>query len=252
MGIFDLFSNDDANTAASQRNAGLQSGYNELSSQYGQGRQALTSNYGNASGLYQNLINSSGAGAGAYSDAAGANGAAGYDRARTNFQTNPGYQFQMDQGLQALNRTHAAAGNLSSGNADADTLKYATGLANQSYTGYLAGLQPYLGQQTSATQGAAGVNAMLGNQLNANYTGQGAAGNANYTGQGASDAAATLNNYNIAANQLNGLSGLAGGLFGSGAGGSGGGNAIANAGSSAGGAASNALGGLSNLFSMFI
>jgi hypothetical protein len=32
--------------------------------------------------------------------------------------------------------------------------------------------------------------------------GQGNAANANYTGQGASDAAATMNNYNIGQNQL--------------------------------------------------
>lgn len=53
--------------------------------------------------------------------------------------------------------------------------------------------------------------------LNANYTGQGTAANTNYTGQGASDAAATMNNYNIGQNQLSALKsgvGLAANLFG--------------------------------------
>lgn len=111
----------------------------------------------------------------------------------------------MDQGLQALNRGHAAAGNLSSGNADADTLKYATGLANQSYGGYLAGLQPYLGGQQAATAGAAGIQTGLGQGLNQSYQGQGNAANANYTGQGASNAAATMNEYNISKNMWDGI-----------------------------------------------
>jgi len=205
MGLFDIFSNDKAEEAAAQRNAGLQQGYDALSTQFGQGRDALTSSYGKAGDLYTGLLASTGAGAGAYGDASGANGAAGYDRARSNFQQNPGYQFQMDQGLQALQRTHSAAGNLNSGNADADTLKYATGLANQSYGGYLAGLQPYLGGQQAATAGAAGVQTGLGQGLNQSYQGQGTAANANYTGQGASNAAATMNEYNISKNMWDGI-----------------------------------------------
>ena len=216
MGLFDLFSNDTAEEAARQRNAGLQQGYDQLSSQYGQGRDALTTGYGQASNLYGNLLNSNTAGANAYGDASGANGAAGYGRATANFQSNPGYQFQMDQGQQALNRAHAAAGNLSSGNADADTLKFSQGLANQSYGGYLAGLQPYLGGQQQATAGAANAATGLGGNLNQSFQGQGNAANANYTGQGASNAAATMNNYNVGANQLNALMSvgkLAAGMF---------------------------------------
>jgi len=209
MGLFDLFSNDTAEEAAKQRNAGLQQGYDALSTSYGQGRDALTTGFNKAGDLYNNLLTSNKAGAGAYGDASGANGAAGYDRARANFQQNPGYQFQMDQGQQALNRSHAAAGNLSSGNADADTLKFSQGLANQSYGGYLAGLQPYLGGQANATAGAANAAAGLGQGLNQSYQGQGGAANANYTGQGASNAAATMNNYNVGANQLGAIFGAA-------------------------------------------
>ena len=217
MGLFDLFSNDTAEQAAQQRNAGLQQGYDQLSSQYGLGRDALTTGYGKAGDLYNNLLTSNTAGANAYGDASGANGAAGYGRATANFQANPGYQFQMDQGQQALNRSHAAAGNLSSGNADADTLKFSQGLADQSYGGYLAGLQPYLGGQQQATAGAANAATGLGGNLNQSFQGQGNAANANYTGQGASTAAATMNNYNIGQNQLNAIKDvgkLAGSLFG--------------------------------------
>lgn len=209
MGLFDLFSNDSAELAANQRNQGLQAGYDKLSTQFGAGRDALTSGFNQAGGYYKNLMDSTGAGAGAYGDATGANGPAGYTRATANFQANPGYQFQMDQGLQALNRTHAAAGNLSSGNADTDAMKFGTGLADQSYGRYTAGLLPFLGGQQTATAGAANTAAGLGTALNSSFQGQGTAANANDTAQGASTAAATMNNYNVGANQFGALMGAA-------------------------------------------
>lgn len=221
MGLFDLFSNDKAEEAARQRNQGLQQGYDALSSTYGQGRDALTTGYNTAGGYYKDLLSSYGGGAGAYGDATGANGAAGFDRARTNFRADPGYDFQLGQGLQALQRTHAAAGNLNSGNADIDTLKYSQGLADQSYGNYVSRLAPYLQGQQTATAGAAGAAAGLGYGLDKSYQGQGNAANANYTGQGASNAAATMNEYNVGANTLNALTGGLGFLAG-GAGGQGG------------------------------
>jgi hypothetical protein len=216
MGLFDLFSNDTAEEAARQRNAGLQQGYDQLSSAYDQGRGALTTGFNQAGDLYKNLLTTYAPGVQAYGDATGANGADGYTRAKTNFQTDPGYQFQMDQGLQALNRTHAAAGNLASGNADADTLKYATGLADQSYGNYVSRLLPYFTGQQTATAGAAGVDTGLGAGLNASFQGQGAAANNNQTAQGASTAAATMNNYNVGQNVLGAITSagkLAAGLF---------------------------------------
>lgn len=175
------------------------------------------------------MLNSANAGADkfgtAYADATGANGTAGLQNAMGTFQNSGdygNYGFSLQQGLQALDRTHAAAGNLSSGNADADTLNYATGLANQTYNSYVSnllnGLNPYLSQQTSATQGAAGVDTGLGTALNTSYQGQGTAANTNYTGQGASDAAATMNNYNVGSNILGAITGI-GGLVSGGLGG---------------------------------
>lgn len=269
MGLFDLFSNDTAEAAARQRNQGLQQGYDALTGSYGQGRDAINSEYGLGrealTGNYSAGINSArdaygnagniyaglgdyfkqqyGGGANAYGDATGANGAEGTARARAAFQADPGHNFSLDQGLQALQRTHAAAGNLNSGNADTDTLKFAQGLADQSYGSYVSRLAPYLslaGQgATASAAGQADAYSHLGNTvnsdytqlgnatnasfigqgagLNANYTGQGTAANTNYTGQGASDAAATMNNYNIGQNQLSALKsgvGLAANLFG--------------------------------------
>lgn len=258
MGLFDLFSNDSAEEAARQRNAGLQQGYDALSSSYGQGRDALTTNFGNAGKLYSGLIDSTGAGAKAYGDVSGANGADGLARATANFKNSGqygAYGVGLNEGLQALQRTHAAAGNLNSGNADTDTLKYATDQASKAYNSYAAGLAPYLGANSSAVAGGAGVDTGLGAGLNASYQGQGGAANANYTGQGASNAAATMNNYNVGANQLGALTSLAG-LAAGGIGGAGGlggltggfgGSGFALGGTSVGGAPTS--GGLFSMFS---
>jgi hypothetical protein len=211
MGLFDLFSNDTAEKARDMANAGATAGYSQLSDLYGQGRGALTDNYGKASNLYSGLINSTGAGAKAYGDASGANGVAGLQSAMDTFKNSGqygNYGFALDQGLSALNRTHAAAGNLSSGNADTDSMKYATGLAGQTYNNYLSGLSPYLGANSSAVSGAAGVDAALGSGLNTSYTNQGNAANTTQTTIGNNNAAAEMNNYKVGANQLNGLMGL--------------------------------------------
>lgn len=228
MGLFDLFSNASAEKAAEQRNAGLQAGYDQLSGLYGQGRDALTSGANTASQLYAGLGDyfktNYAPGASAYSDASGANGVEGLQRADATFK-NSGqygtYGFSLDQGLQALDRTHAAAGNLRSGNADTDTLNYATGLASKTYSDYLSGLSPYLGLdatgETAAATGGANVATGLAGALNTSYQGQGTAANANQTQQGASSAAATMNNYNVGSNILGAITGvgkLAGGLFG--------------------------------------
>lgn len=190
----------------------MQAGYDQLSGLYDQGRNALNTNYGNASALYAPLVSSTGAGAMAYGNASGANGVAGLQDAMNTFKNSGqygNYGFSLDQGLQALNRTHAAAGNLNSGNADTDTLKYATNLANQTYGSYLSGLQPYLGANANAIQGAAGIQTGLGNNLATTYMNQGNAANTTQTGIGASNAAATMNNYNVGTNQLNALMGVA-------------------------------------------
>lgn len=49
----------------------------------------------------------------------------------TDLQNDPGYQFQLDQGMQAMDRASAARGNFLSGRAIQDANTYAQGLANQ-------------------------------------------------------------------------------------------------------------------------
>lgn len=211
MGLFDLFSNDTAQQAAQQRNAGLQQGYDQLSGQYDQARGAINNGASTAQGYYQPLINSTTAGAGAYGDASGANGADGLARATANFK-NSGqygvYGIGLNEGLQALDRTHAAAGNLNSGNADTDAIKYAQDQASKAYGSYTAGLAPYLGANAGAVGGAAGVATGQGTALANTDVAQGNAANATQTGIGASNAAATMNNYNVGENQLGAILGV--------------------------------------------
>ncbi len=68
----------------------------------------------------------------------GNTGAAGYGDLTSEFTPgdltkDPGYQFQLDQGTQAMNRANAAAGNLDSGAALKEAQKFGTGLADNTY-----------------------------------------------------------------------------------------------------------------------
>src|SRR6185295_11520820 len=98
-------------------------------------------------------------------DATGVNGAEGRARATDAFTAAPGYQYALDQGIDAINRRANKAGMLASGNADRDAIGYATNLANQNYQQWLQNLSPYNNLSLSATQGAATGNADVGKAL---------------------------------------------------------------------------------------
>lgn len=68
-----------------------------------------------------------------------------------------GYQFNLGQGLQALQRTRAAQGMLGSGNTDTDTLSFASGLASNTLGQERAALQPYFGMYQQGLGGQAGA-----------------------------------------------------------------------------------------------
>jgi len=61
------------------------------------------------------------------------NGSLMKDFSMADFQADPGYQFRMDQGQQALERSAAARGGLLSGAALKDTARFSQGLASQDY-----------------------------------------------------------------------------------------------------------------------
>src|SRR5262245_21910186 len=127
MGIFDIFSNDAAEDAAAAQKQGLQAGYGQLSDLLGKGRDVATNYYGNAAATFQPFLAAGTGGTNAYADATGANGAEGQTRARANFQTDPGYQFRLDQGNENVLRNQARTGQLASGATNLDLLNYGQG-----------------------------------------------------------------------------------------------------------------------------
>lgn len=68
-----------------------------------------------------------------------------------------GYQFNLGQGLQALQRTRAAGGMLNSGNADTDALSFASGLASNTLGAERQALSPFFDMYSAGRAGEAGT-----------------------------------------------------------------------------------------------
>jgi hypothetical protein len=123
------------------------------------------------------------------------NGSAVKDFSMSDFTSDPGYQFRMDQGQQALERSAAARGGLMSGAALKDTARFSQGLASQDYqaafdrfkSNQASKINPLqsisgAGQTASNALGQAGQNfATTASQSLGNY---GTAAGANLTGMG--------------------------------------------------------------------
>ena len=229
-GLFDIFGTGDQQAAAQAQQTGYQTGYNNLSQLLGLGNQTLTSNYANALAPQQQLYGQTQQGVSQLGNALGLGGAAGNAQALQGFQNNPGYQFQLQQGTQNVDRNQAAAGMLGSGNTDAAVSNYTTGLANQSWNQYLQNLQPYLGAAQGAAGGIGSLFSQLGQGINQNINTQGNAAYGTATGQANAQAASDLSGLTASGNQLGALMGLlklgTGGAGASGGTGGGGGGTI--------------------------
>jgi hypothetical protein len=96
---------------------------------------------------------------GVASDLSGANGPDAATAAMANFQTSPGYQFSMDQGLRAVDAGAAAKGMARSGATIKGEQEFGTGLADQEFGNYYNRLfnLSTLGE-TAAAGGAATAN----------------------------------------------------------------------------------------------
>src|SRR5690606_23159255 len=153
-----------ASKKAAKANMAMLSGLKTEGMGYIDAGQAESKGYLNeAKGLYGDLTGTSQGNLGYYKDALGLNGAQGSADALSRFQAGPGYDFTMSQGLDALNRTAAARGQLNSGNTNIDTLRYATGLADNTWQSYLNNIQGYDQQQNSnMLTGIAGQAGALG------------------------------------------------------------------------------------------
>ena len=151
-------------------------------------------------------------------------------------RSTPGYQFAFDQGNQAVQRTAAAGGMLSSGNALLEAQKFGQGLADSSYQSHIQNLLgltnatvPIVGADLGdiSASGAAKANIQgnkagllaqiymnQGNQLSQIYTQKGNS-NLAYAMQQANLGAAAAQNAQVGAGAMAGLSasGYLGGKF---------------------------------------
>ena len=204
MGLFDIFSNTNAQDAANSQINGLQAANAQGQSYLSNGYSDINTALANGLAPLTTTFNSATNGANAYGDATGANGAAGAARAVQAFQnTNPGYQFALDQGTQNVDRNQAAMGALNSGNTDAAVANYTTGLANQTWNQYVQNLQPYLGQQSITGGQIANTNLQGANLQNQNQTTAANMAYGTQAGIGNAQASADLANNNASANLLN-------------------------------------------------
>jgi hypothetical protein len=146
MSLLDLFSDKNEQKAADALKAGYQTGKKDAYGAIDKGVSGANEDYAAALGLYQPLAQTFSKGSQTYADALGLNGADGNARATSAYQTGPGYQFALDQALQAVNRGASAQGQLGSGQTSLDTMKAAYGLADQDYGNWLERLSGYDGK----------------------------------------------------------------------------------------------------------
>jgi hypothetical protein len=218
MGLFDLFSGSDGRQAATRSNQAQQTGIRnargDIEEGTEQGVDALNAGATQAQdflqqgvGAQRGLLNQGMQGVDYYGNLLGLNG---QEAAAQAFQGSPGYQWQQEQGLDALNRTANSRGMLASGNNTQDILRYSQGLASQDYYNQLNAAQPYFGLAQGAASGVQGgynnmANVATGTASNlANlYTGQGTnlAGLSQQSGQANADMFTNQYNADQAANQ---------------------------------------------------
>jgi hypothetical protein len=127
----------------------------------------------------------------------------------TALQNTPGFQFQEQQGDNAITAADAASGKTGSGNEAEALANYNQGLAGTTYNNYVSQLQPFLGAAGNAASGVAGVDTGLGNALNTNAQNLGQANLAGNVGIGNANANAALAPLTAGQNLLGLLGGAA-------------------------------------------
>ncbi len=124
----------------------------------------------------------------------GLNGADPQTNAFTQFRSDPGYQFNVDQQIQGVDRSAAARGLLTSGATIKAIQDRASNLADQSYGNYFSRLQGLAGTGITATGGTASAGANAANNAGNAMMAGGAARASGYAGA-ASSVNQGLNNY---------------------------------------------------------
>jgi hypothetical protein len=205
-----LFGNNNANNAATAYTQNALNGLNAFNGAANVGSTDLISNYSSALQPFLQNFNTAQGGVTQLGNLLGLNGSAGSQSALQTLQNTPGYQFQLQQGNNAINAAAAANGTLNSGNQLTALSNYNQGLANTTYNNYVSQLQPYLNQSNTAASGIGNVYTGLGSGLNSNQLAQGNAALGVDTGIGQ----AWANAENAAGNGASNLFGGIGSLLG--------------------------------------
>jgi hypothetical protein len=236
MGIFDNlfspFTGSLAQDAAQAQIGGLQTGYNLAVPQIQSAIQAIQSGYGTAvpalqsnyTAALQPLLTNWGTaqgGVGALKNVLGLGGAAGTQSALQALQETPGYNFQLQQGQNALAAQAAKSGMLRSGNFATALANYNQGVAGQTYQNYVNNLMPFLNLANQSAGGIGNIYTGLGTGLANLATGQGSQIAGQYgnlanlgwslgAGTGQAQASADLAQMAAAGNIWNALAGVGG------------------------------------------
>jgi hypothetical protein len=102
----------------------------------------------------------------------------------SSFMTSPDYQFNLNAGQDAINRSAAAKGGLLSGAAVKAGQTYAAGLASNQFNSYVGNLEGAAGQGQAATNATQTAGTNAANQNSAAITGAGNARASAYLDQG--------------------------------------------------------------------
>lgn len=157
MGIFDSLTGKPAKEATAANIGRLDALKTEGMGYLDTARTGALDAIGRAGDIYAPLQTKYGSGTNLYLDSLGVNGADGNARAVGAFQAGPGYDFAVNQSLDALDRRAASRGMLASGNNTIDTLSTVNGLANQEYGNWQNRLAGLISPEMQAAGGAAGV-----------------------------------------------------------------------------------------------
>jgi hypothetical protein len=164
VGLFDLFSGKSEKKAADAARRELEAGRTQSLGAIDGGLALARPFYEQAGHAFDDLdetadgfLNDPRKGSALYSDALGINGAEGAARAGAAFTKGPGYEFNLNETLEAGRRAAAARGALFSGNTDADLMDRATGLASREHNGWLDRLSGVADREQSLRLSGAGL-----------------------------------------------------------------------------------------------
>lgn len=227
MGFWDMITGNSAIQAANAQNQGAQQAMGALNQSYGQAQQYQQPYY--QQGMQSLSQLAQGLQGGQYSTTP-------YNPSNFNFQADPGYQWQLQQGNNAI-QSNAAAGGIQLSGASLKALqRYGQGLANQTYNQAFDRFNTgAMNQYNTSNQQAqqrfgntaqlAGYGQSAANNMSTMASNQGQSLASLYGSMGANTAAGIMGQANQVGNEVGGLlnlggqlagGALAGGMFGGG------------------------------------